>query len=248
MVLYFSGTGNSRYVAKIIGEVAKDEIISMNDRIKTGSSPLVQSEKPLVFVVPTYAWRIPRVVEQWIDATQFQGNKKAYFVMTCGEEIGNAGRYIQSLCRRKGFTYSGVTGIAMPENYVALYDVPTPPEAERIVAAAEPVIRETARKIAGGETLEPSSLTFTDKLKSKVINPVFYPFIVHAKKFYASDACISCGKCVDLCPLNNVKLDGGRPAWGGDCTHCMACICGCPTAAIEYGKASLTRPRYYLEG
>ena len=31
---------------------------------------------------------------------------------------------------------------------------------------------------------------------------------------------------------------------GGRCTHCMACICGCPAGAIEYGTASRGKPRY----
>ena len=31
------------------------------------------------------------------------------------------------------------------------------------------------------------------------------------------------------------------------CTHCMACICYCPTSAIEYGKKSLGKPRYHFE-
>ena len=36
----------------------------------------------------------------------------------------------------------------------------------------------------------------------------------------------------------------GKPVWGNDCTHCMACICKCPTEAIEYGKVSIGQNRY----
>ena len=52
----------------------------------------------------------------------------------------------------------------------------------------------------------------------------------------ATDACIGCGKCVELCPLNNIRLENGKPVWGKHCTHCMACICYCPKEAIEYGN------------
>ena len=31
---------------------------------------------------------------------------------------------------------------------------------------------------------------------------------------------------------------------GNQCTHCMACICRCPSEAIEYGKHSIGKPRY----
>ena len=43
------------------------------------------------------------------------------------------------------------------------------------------------------------------------------------------------------------SLQNGKPLWGQDCTHCMACICCCPAEAIEYGKMSLGKPRYHFE-
>lgn len=50
-----------------------------------------------------------------------------------------------------------------------------------------------------------------------------------------------------LCPLNNITLEDGKPLWGGNCTHCMACISYCPTEAIEYGRRSVGKPRYRCE-
>ena len=64
------------------------------------------------------------------------------------------------------------------------------------------------------------------------------------RAFRTTDACDGCGKCVRDCPLNDIELRDGRPVWLGRCTHCMACITGCPKEAIEYGKRSVGRPRY----
>lgn len=86
-----------------------------------------------------------------------------------------------------------------------------------------------------------------DKIMSSAVNTIFYPMFVKADKFMATDACISCGKCVQVCPLNNVQLKNGKPAWSSNCTHCMACICYCPAEAIEYGKKSEGKPRYTFE-
>lgn len=247
MVLYFSGTGNSRYVASIIKEASGDTLFSINHSIKNRQTATITSEKPLVFVVPTYAWRIPRVVTNFILNSTFQGNQQAYFVMTCGDDIGNAKQYIEKLCQKKGFACLGVTNIIMPENYIAMFDVPTSSEAKEIIHKANPAIEKVATAIAQGKRLESSAIKTMDRMKSNLTNPLFYSFWVHAKKFYATDACISCGKCVELCPLNNVRLHQGTPMWGKACTHCMACICGCPVEAIEYGKSSLGKPRYFLK-
>ena len=51
----------------------------------------------------------------------------------------------------------------------------------------------------------------------------------------------------EKCPLNNIRLENGKPVWGKNCTHCMACICYCPKEAIEYGKKSKGKPRYHFE-
>ena len=68
-----------------------------------------------------------------------------------------------------------------------------------------------------------------------------------AARLKLHSACIGCGKCEKLCPLNNITLQNARPVWGTNCTQCMACICYCPTRAIEYGKKSAGKPRYHFE-
>ena len=81
-----------------------------------------------------------------------------------------------------------------------------------------------------------------DRLKSGPVNEGFYKFYVKTDAFYVTEACTGCSFCVEACPLNNIQLNGGKPVWGKSCTHCMACICGWPTEAIEYGKRSKGKP------
>lgn len=247
MIFYFTGTGNSRYIAKKISEITGDTLVSMNDKIKQDDTHPIHVENGLVFVVPTYGWRIPRVVEQWIRSTQFIGAGQAWFVMDCGSEIGNAAKYIRQLCEEKGFTYMGTAQVIMPENYIAMFNVPEETEAEQIIKNAAPVINSVAHKIANGEAFPAPRNNLSDRFMSSAVNPIFYRLFVKADAFRASSKCIGCGKCVELCPLNNVMLKDGRPVWGKDCTHCMACICHCPVEAIEYGKKSVGKPRYHCD-
>ena len=85
MVIYFSGTGNSRYTAEIIAKEIGDDCVSLNKRMKEGDLSPLSSEKPFVLVAPVYAGRIPKIVEEHIEKTQFTGNNKIYFIFTCAD-------------------------------------------------------------------------------------------------------------------------------------------------------------------
>ena len=101
MIFYYTGTGNSRYIARRLAAALGDELFDMNDRIKRADTSPVAVNGRAVFVTPTYAWRIPRIVREWISSTELDGAAGAWFVMNCGSEIGNAAKYNRTL-RREG--------------------------------------------------------------------------------------------------------------------------------------------------
>ena len=82
MILYFSGTGNSKYVAQRIVDALGDEIVNLNARIKASDTSPVETDEQVIIVTPTYAWRIPRVVRDWLRKTELRGAKQVWFVMT----------------------------------------------------------------------------------------------------------------------------------------------------------------------
>lgn len=244
MILYFTGTGNSEYAARRIESKLGDETINLFDKIKKKDFSALTSRNAWVVVVPTYAWRIPRIAEEYLRKTTLAGSKEIYFVMTCGQSIGNAGKYVKALCREKNMEYMGCRRIVMPENYIAMFKAPSKEEALGIIQNAESVIEDTARIIEAKQVFPQPEIGLGDTLNSSIVNRIFYPLFVHSKKFYTTDSCIACGICADVCPLSNIHLDEGKPVWGSCCTHCMACISRCPKEAIEYGKNSVGKVRY----
>jgi len=248
MILYFSGTGNSRYAAQKIGDITGDTLLSLNEKIKAGDFTGAETAEKLVIAVPTYAWRIPNIVGDWLKQAVLPEGVPAWFVMTCGSGIAGAGEFNAALCAEKGLRYMGTAKIVMPENYIAMFNAPKEEKAKAIIAKAEPLIREAGEQIRAGEPFPAGRSTLYDRCMSRRINPLFYRGAVKSKAFFAKDSCIGCGKCVTLCPLNNIRLNGGRPMWGENCTHCMACICRCPKEAIEYGRKTAGKPRYHIDG
>lgn len=245
MILYFSGTGNSRYAAKFLAQALGDQAEDVGLWIKAGRKGEFCTDRPWVIVAPTYGWQLPHVLMEFLQTAEFSGNRTAYFVMTCGGDIGNAAKSIRSLCKSKGFFCQGVLGVVMPENYIALFSAPEASEARVILEQALPVLTQGAAWIEQGVPFPEKKITCLDRLKSGLVNRLFYQFTVRAKPFYSTEACTGCGRCGKLCPLNNIHLAEKRPHWGNRCTHCMACICGCPVEAIEYGRRSQGKVRYW---
>ena len=244
MIVYFSGTGNSRYCAQFLAHALNDRAVDAFSFLHDQIAVEFTSQTPWVFVAPTYAWQLPRVFAQLIRTGAFGGSKDAYFVLTCGGETGNAVRGLIDLCAEKGFTFRGLLPVAMPDNYLVLFPAPKPGEAEEKIAVARPLLEDAARRILAGEDFNPVKTGALDKLKSGPVNEGMYRFFLKTKPFYTTDACVKCGKCAQLCPLGNIRLEDGKPVWGDRCTHCMACLCGCPVSAIEYGKATRGKRRY----
>ena len=247
MIFFFSGTGNSKYAARRIADALGDTLLSLNDRIRAGDTTPVDTGEQLVIVTPTYAWRIPRIVRDWLLRTELRGTKQVWFVMTCGSELGNADRYNRALCRAKGLGCMGTAQLVMPENYIAMFGVPQAEEARKIVARAEPDLDRAIAAIRAGLPFAPTRSNLYDRFMSGPVNPIFYSLCVKANAFTVSDACTGCGQCARRCPTGSIALRGGKPVWGKACTHCMACICYCPAEAIEYGKKSRGKPRYRFE-
>ena len=247
MILCYSGTGNSRYIAQRIADELQDNIIDLNKKIKTNNYSSIETGDDVILVVPTYAWRIPKIVSNWLYKTKFIGAKRIWFVMNCGSEIGNATKYNLMLANDKHLDYMGTKQILMPENYIAMFDAPQAEEARKIVKNAEPTIVDTIACIKAEQPFPVPRNNLYDRFMSGPVNPIFYQFFVKATAFQTDDTCIGCGQCVKNCPKNNIVLENGKPIWGNQCTHCMACICYCPTEAIEYGKKSIGKPRYHFE-
>ena len=245
MVLYFSATGNTRYVAQALAEVLRDELTDMTELIKTGKHQRFNSEKPYIICAPIYAWRFPRIVESFISKSDFWGNDKMYFVATCESQSGDAGAFLKRICEEKNMRFMGFTSIAMPESYIIMYDAPDEEQCRKLKSDAVDDMTVIAQATVTGQPISDKRKMPFKKAASKLGNAAFYSLLVSNKKFYATDKCVGCGKCEKVCPMGCISLKEGKPQWSGKCIHCTACLNRCPKQAIEYGRKTQGKKRYF---
>lgn len=245
MILYFTGTGNSKYVATVMAKEIQDEIESINQRLKNNDNSPIVSENEIIIVFPNYCGRMPKIVSEYLSKTEMKC-RGIRFVCTCFQSGWNVGKYCKKLAEAKGLKYLGTKSIKMPQGYVANYDIKNQEDADKQVKEATPRILEVVKTVIGGEPFEDEKVNMKGKFMSNIMAPMFYSTMVSAKGFKCNDDCISCGKCENVCALNNIKMINGKPKWGNNCTHCMACINTCPQKAINYKNKTQKRNRHII--
>lgn len=100
MIFYFSGTGNSKWVAEELAHRLKDKAVFI-PQAKT-EYKLDEDEK-IGFVFPIYAWSAPKIVFDFIDRVQFENVKNpfVYFVCTCHTQTGTIDKIMKKLLPKK---------------------------------------------------------------------------------------------------------------------------------------------------
>ena len=246
MILYFSATGNCAFAARRIAEKIGDEAVSLTPKLRAQDHSALYSEKPWVVVSPVYVAEMPRLLSDWLRATPLNGSRDIFFVFTAASEMSCSGYFAKKLAEEKGLVYHGSASVKMPTNYPIFFTVKDEDACRAIIREAIPTIDKAAEIIALrgiiGEK-KPGAATIAATVP---VNELYYKYFVKAKDFYATDACIGCGKCERVCPCANIRLTDGRPVWGEKCTHCMACMSGCPREAIEYGKKTRGKRKYHF--
>lgn len=234
MIYYFSGTGNSKWVATQLA--CKTQDVAVNITEVTESPCIDKTVVGLVF--PIYAWGAPEPVLTFVK--QLQGIPSFSFaVATCGEDTGNALRQLNRL-----FPLHSQYSIAMPSNYIIGADVESPREIGQKREAAKTAINRIATQITMRQTVQEVNKGRFAFLKSTLGNFGFNRFARTTKPFFATDACTGCGLCQKNCPAKTIVLANGKPHWGPTCYQCTACLNRCPEQAVQYGRATATRGRY----
>ncbi len=47
-----------------------------------------------------------------------------------------------------------------------------------------------------------------------------------------NEKCTGCAACIDVCPVNAIKIESGKAVVNGGCIDCGACISQCLVEAI----------------
>ena len=122
MILYFSATGNGKYIAEQIADATNEKCMSIADCI-CEDKYCFSNEKILGIVVPTYFWRLPRIVAEYLDKLRIENCGYTFFLASYGTTTGMAGRMAKDIMAHHGQKFDAYYSVIMPDTWTPVFDL-----------------------------------------------------------------------------------------------------------------------------
>ena len=245
MILYFSATGNSEYVAQRIAAETGDIAVSITDYYKKQIFSFDEKYKTHGIVSPTYSWGLPVIVTEFLQRLDLSHKPDyLFFIATYGTTPGQTGRFADNILAPKGLSLSAKFSVKMPDTWTPIFDLSNKEKVRRINDNAELEIDYIIKQI--------KNFTVGDFMKNKLPYPlakigynIEYDSMRKTKHFSVDDTCIGCGLCAKKCPVQAIEMQNKRPVWSKEkCVMCLGCLHRCPKFAIQYGKNTKRHGQY----
>ena len=246
MIFYFTGTGNSLYVAKKIQEADGGELIDIGQALNKNSfNYTIEKGEKVGIIFPVYFWGLPTIVSEFVKKLKLENSENPfiYTVITCGSYARNADKDLAKLLKSKNLELSSSYSVKMLSNYIIMYNTPNKENVKSSLELAENQIKKLIEGVKSNEKgyfAKHGPFTIFSSFVYKI-----YEMYRKTKKFNVSEKCANCGQCERICPSQAIHIKEGKPEWVKEkCSHCTACINRCPSKAIEYGNSTKKRERY----
>ncbi|MDD1653266.1 MAG: EFR1 family ferrodoxin [Methanomicrobiales archaeon] len=245
VIYYFTGTGNSLWAARKLAEHLPDATLRPMAPLVRAGGQILPGAAGVGIVCPVYFLGLPAVVARFAGMLDTSGTGYLFAAVTMGGVGGSSALHqMDGILSRTGKGLDAGIAMKMPGNYLVGYSPPLPEKQAELMRNAEGILARFAGTVMAQRRARPGPAPFTGLIRA-LMYPRFIASLPGADRdFTVSDACTSCNTCVQVCPVENITLEAGRPVWHHRCESCLACIHACPVEAIQKGKNTAGRARY----
>lgn len=252
-ILYFSGTGNTWYVAKSL-KVAleakevevdcysiEDKEIATNDSVEA----FINRADKIVIGYPIYGSIAPEIMASFIENLPRVEEKSISVFTTVALASGDGALVYRKVFEDKGYVYESGQEFITSNNFnVPIFiDALRHGDEEKIMKRNARVSRKAIRfaesLIANESVIQGNHLIgkfLGDTQRKHVIQLIKQ---VNDALYVERKRCVGCKKCEVICPVNNIEMLEGIACVGDNCIACMRCYHFCPTKAINLSEKSL---------
>jgi len=234
ITLYFSGTGNSKFIAERFSQTMAVPCHSIEEEIDF-KDKLAESQT-IAVCYPIYGSCVPRIMREFVTANQsaFAGKNLIIF-STQMMFSGDGARVFTELLEGVSVNVLYAEHFNMPNNICNFFLFPIANSAKilRYIRKADMKLSRTCENIKNGTVKKRGFNTFSRCLGLWTQRIHFGALEKKAENdVRISQQCNVCGKCIKICPMKNLSVTDQRIKQMGHCTLCYRCVNQCPKKAI----------------
>ena len=245
----FSGTGNTYFISRKI----QNALIDMGCRCDVLAIETIIDPNPLILEYdiiglgyPIYGSDVPDVVRWFIDRLDMHPHKRAFVFCTQLMYSGDGAAYGARLLARKGFVTHQMEHFNMPNNITdfKIFRERKPLSYDKINHKHDKRIKRFVEKIVSNRCYRKGNNPFS--LMLGLLQRIPYQTMEKSKwkKIKIEDTCIQCNTCVELCPVQNLKIVDHQLKAFDQCILCYRCINHCPVRALHISNNSTVKAPY----
>jgi len=236
-IVYFSATGNTEKIAGIIKEQLvelKNEVIEVNITNSTERENFksVDPYEAMVFGFPVHYWRAPRLIREWLTTINGKGTRCAVFFTYGGVHVGLAHYDIKEILDKQKFNLVASAEFLGKHTYnLGGWNLmKTHPNTEDFEMAKEFTLKVYERFLEKNLISVEFDKPRTSSEKIDKIEQAFKRAI--PSPYRETEDCSMCGTCEDLCPVNAMDKERGKPN-RRLCIRCFRCVVSCPDEILK---------------
>lgn len=150
MIIYFSATGNCKWVAEEIAKGTGETTYSIRESLKGKERTLtIGKGETLGFVTPTYFLQLPTVLTDWLDGTTFvlEGDNYVFTLATYGTTSGTVSNQLQTVLSKKGVRIDADYSLKVPDTWTPKFDLSDQEKNLKILESAKKDLETIIDKI-----------------------------------------------------------------------------------------------------
>ncbi len=225
-ILYFTGTGNTLYVARELGVDAT--IYSIPKLLK--QEEFIIEDDIVGIVVPIYALRIPHLVDEYLSKVKINA-KYTFFIFTHALLAFDT----RNFASKYSFNVNYSAHIKMPNNFLIAFDMKKTNQKDYNYNSKLLKIKQDIENKV--ESRNVGVLVSTLGRFARIFNKTSYESYYKKDSEFIVDStlCTQCMICERVCSSNNITVLKDN-FFNQNCMQCLACINCCPTKAIKHKR------------
>ncbi|MCL2361999.1 MAG: EFR1 family ferrodoxin [Defluviitaleaceae bacterium] len=254
LTLYFSATGNSKFIAELFSRKMDSKCLSIEDDVNFTEK--IKAHNIIAFCYPIYASRIPRIMREFVAKHMNElAGKKIIIFATQVAFSGDGSRVFTDMFWDATIDVIYAEHFKMPSNVgnVPLWR-PNKKKIQRYITKAEAKMVRVCQDIKSGIVKKRGFTRFSQIIgkiqgvawqgdsKEDTNNRNKSGFNIDKRRFSVEKMrendvrirknCTVCNICVKVCPMKNLENTGNEVKQKGNCTLCYRCVNMCPERAI----------------